>query len=142
MFGQLFLHSMLHFVSYHSLTGAVLVPSDTRQHYSIVTTASGYEPETLHIVGYGGSAPRRPRYMVAHKSCAYSSCCSTSVLLLLLLMFLQVPYTLSFYPPIPPVVVLLCCAQVYSNVSHRFVVEGTRYNNSRTLCMNVCVDSR
>jgi len=126
---------MLHFVSYHSLTGAVLVPSDTRQQYSIVNTASGYEPETLHIVGHVGSAPRRPRYMVVHKSCAYSSCCSTTVLLLLL-MFCTGTVTLSFYPPNPPVVVLLCFAQVYSNVSH-WLFEGTTTRiYSSTLCMS------
>ena len=59
--------------SYHSLTllAAVLVPSDTRQQYSIVNTASGYEPEAVRSVGHVGSAPRRPRYIVVHKSCTF-----------------------------------------------------------------------
>ena len=94
---------------------AVLVPSDTRQQYSIVNTASGYEPETLHIVGHVGSAPRRPRYMVVHKACAFGVVrylfegippvavhCTTTVVDVLY------RYTLSFYPPHPPVVVPLC----------------------------------
>ena len=115
---------MLHFVSHHSLKGAVLVPSDTRQQYSIVDTASGYEPETLHIVGNVGSAPRRPRYMVVHKSCAFGvvryvvegklrlllplhySCTTTVVDVLY-------RYTLSFYRSILPILPLLYpCAQV------------------------------